>query len=1161
MLSIRKYSLMGRLPTDTLIMSSRLNMPDTEPTDGPRWNKDLERTFVTPRPDALVTPYMIEGTHMGNFTIKRLIGAGGMGRVYEAQQDSPRRIVAIKLMGKGVVSASSLKRFEFEAQILARLKHAGIAQIYEAGNYDDGSGSVPWFAMEYIGNAKPITEYARDLKLGTRQRLHLFRQACEAIAHGHQRGVIHRDLKPGNILVDGSGHVKVIDFGVARTTDSDMAVATMQTDVGQLIGTLQYMSPEQFDADPHDLDIRSDVYALGVVLYELLTDQLPYDLRKKPIHEAARIVREQEPARMSTLVRTLRGDLEVIHSKAMAKDRTQRYGSANELAQDIQHCLQGEPITARAPGVVETLRRFATRYRAITAGILSAFAMLAILVVVLSLMYLDGQRKNVELQKANTIAQANLIEANAQRDAAALAQTEKQKAVAQSDAALNQLDPEKYVSAVRRGTAALANNRVDIIQQELRAIRDLRIDNLDKRFEIRLLAAALSSELLVLAAHEKQVNALAVSPDGRTLASASADGTIRLWNAQTGVRIMELKGHTLPVNTLAFSPDGRTLASGSDDTTIRLWDARANPPLQLGECKGHTAPVRGLAFAPDGRTLASCSADRTVKLWDTLAHTCTNTLNGHEKAVRAVAFNFDGSLLASAGSDKTTRLWNPTTGAALRTLADHTDALPCLAFSSDGQALADGATDGSLSLWRVANGLLMARTPLQAPINSLAFSPNTIPNAAAVLAVATTKGIVRIDPFNGNLLSPSGDSSIDSTSVVFAPDGGTFVSGCADGKVRVWDVDIASASEKLRVGNAPLTALAFAPASLMLAVGTGDGVIQLWDTTISKPLATLQSSGEPVQALRFTPDGRVLASGSRDGALKVWNATTGELQRTLQPNGAALYALAISLDGRTLATAGDDHAVQLWDMATGKSFAQLRGHNASVYALAFTPDSNTLASASADGSVRVWDIPNRRERGMIPSDVTGTNGHSAAVRALAFSADGRTLVTGSFDRSARLWDVTTLKQRAVMQGHQSEVESLAFDPAGRTVASGSRDGTVRLWDAASGKEFTVLTPQIGGVQSLAFTDSGEVLACGGASGGMHIMRAESIAAFVTPRNALRSAIERQTPHVRRWFENGGVANAQKEFEGAQANLSPIDRQASRDALLLLAPAGVKPAAK
>jgi non-specific serine/threonine protein kinase/serine/threonine-protein kinase len=330
---------------------------------------------------------------IGRFHLKRLIAAGGMGAVYEAVQDQPRRIVAVKVMRQGMTSRSALRRFEYESQILARLRHPGIGQIYEAGTHVDATtgASVPYFVMEYIPNARTITEFAQEKHLGSRERLDLFLQVCEAVHHGHQKGIIHRDLKPGNILIDASapgftpgyspgyspghasssgtgggaslGHAKIIDFGVARATDSDLAVTTLQTDVGQLLGTIQYMSPEQIDADPHDIDIRSDVYALGVLLFELLVERLPYDVATVAVYEAARIIREQPPTRLSTVNRALRGDLETITLKALEKDRERRYQSAAELAQDIRRYLNGEPIAARPPGLAYQLRWFARRHR------------------------------------------------------------------------------------------------------------------------------------------------------------------------------------------------------------------------------------------------------------------------------------------------------------------------------------------------------------------------------------------------------------------------------------------------------------------------------------------------------------------------------------------------------------------------------------------------------------------------------------------------------------------------------------------------------------------------------------------------------------------------------------------------------------------------------
>ncbi|MHC4273274.1 MAG: protein kinase domain-containing protein [Planctomycetota bacterium] len=313
---------------------------------------------------------------IGHYRIKRVIAAGGMGIIYEAVQDHPRRTVALKVIKQGIASRSALRRFEYEAQILARLRHPGIAQVYEAGMHDDGSGGTPFFAMEYIAGAKDIVEYAEAKELGTRSRLRLFTKACEAVHHGHQKGIIHRDLKPANILIDSTGQPKIIDFGVARATDSDLAMPTLQTDVGQLVGTVQFMSPEQIDADPHDIDTRSDVYALGIVLYRLVTNQLPYDVSSTAIYEATRMVREQQPKRVSAIDRTLRGDVETIVLHALEKDRDRRYQSALELAQDIERYLHNRTIRARPPTLAYSFKTFVRRNKLIVGAVAAVFAAL-----------------------------------------------------------------------------------------------------------------------------------------------------------------------------------------------------------------------------------------------------------------------------------------------------------------------------------------------------------------------------------------------------------------------------------------------------------------------------------------------------------------------------------------------------------------------------------------------------------------------------------------------------------------------------------------------------------------------------------------------------------------------------------------------------------------
>ncbi len=315
---------------------------------------------------------------IGSFEIIRVIASGGMGQVYEAVQQHPRRTVALKVMRFGHASNAALRRFNHESHVLGRLRHPGIAQIYDAGTYRDGSKLLPYFAMEYIQNARTVVEYATDLKLNVRQRLELMAKVCDAVHHGHQHGIIHRDLKPANVLVDASGQPKVIDFGVARATDSDMAVTTIQTNVGQLIGTLVYMSPEQCAADPYGIDTRSDVYSLGVVMYEMLCGRLPYDVRNKAIADAARTIQESPPRRPTCVEQAFRGDVETIILTALEKDRDRRYQSAADLAADIRRYLYNQPVQAKPPGMMHALRLFARRNRAAVIG--GAFAVMALVV-------------------------------------------------------------------------------------------------------------------------------------------------------------------------------------------------------------------------------------------------------------------------------------------------------------------------------------------------------------------------------------------------------------------------------------------------------------------------------------------------------------------------------------------------------------------------------------------------------------------------------------------------------------------------------------------------------------------------------------------------------------------------------------------------------------
>ncbi len=360
-------------------------MEDHDQTCGafqPASNPDAVTAETDARSDApyarqsdLASRTLAPGVMIGPYRLINVIGEGGFGVVYRAEQDKPRRTVALKLVRAGLAGERDLKRFELEAEVLGRLQHPGIAQVYNAGTVPAPTGPQPYFAMEYVDGVT-LTEHARRANLGTRDRLELVARIADAVQHAHSKGVIHRDLKPGNILITTDSTPKVLDFGVARLTDHDMQTATMHTDIGVVVGTVPYMSPEQATGDPSDLDTRSDVYALGVIAYELLVGRLPHDLSKKLVHEALRIIREEEPTRLSVHNKTLRGDVETIIAKALEKEKPRRYQTASDFAADIRRYLHDEPITARPASAGYQLSKFARRNRGLVAGVGAAFLLL-----------------------------------------------------------------------------------------------------------------------------------------------------------------------------------------------------------------------------------------------------------------------------------------------------------------------------------------------------------------------------------------------------------------------------------------------------------------------------------------------------------------------------------------------------------------------------------------------------------------------------------------------------------------------------------------------------------------------------------------------------------------------------------------------------------------
>ncbi len=367
---------------------------------------------------------------IGRYRLLECVGRGGMAIVYRAEQDNPRRSVALKLLPPELFSPERRRRMEFEAQLLGRLQHPGIAQIFEADVHRlEAGATLPYFAMEFVAG-QPLTVYAKARDLDVRARLELLAAVCDAVQYAHQRGVIHRDLKPGNILVDERGQPKVLDFGIARCTDTDVQATTLLTEAGGLVGTLAYMSPEQVAGDPHELDTRTDVYALGVIAFELLSGQRPYDLSDRSLAQALEVLRTTEPARLATVAPALRGDLDTIAAKALEKDKTRRYAAASELAADLRRHLRDEPILARPPSGLYQFRKFARRNSGLVAGVTVAFLALLGGVIGTTTQALRALRERDAARAAEQLAEARLTEAQTAR----LAETTARQA-AERDAA------------------------------------------------------------------------------------------------------------------------------------------------------------------------------------------------------------------------------------------------------------------------------------------------------------------------------------------------------------------------------------------------------------------------------------------------------------------------------------------------------------------------------------------------------------------------------------------------------------------------------------------------------------------------------------------------------------------------------------------------------
>jgi len=1014
-------------------------------------------------------PPLIEGpgTKIGHYELMELIGEGGMGLVYLAEQKEPvKRKVALKIVKLGMDTKQVVTRFEAERQTLALLEHPNIAHVFDAGTTETGR---PYFVMEYV-EGKSITKYCDEQKLSVEERLELFQQACEGVHHAHQKGIIHRDIKPSNILVsvqDDKPVPKIIDFGIAKAITQPLTEKTSYTEQGQLLGTPEYMSPEQAEMAYQDIDTRSDIYSLGVVLYELLAGVPPFDakrLREGGIDHIQQVICEEEPrtpsARLTslgdkaktfaesrrtqiiTLTRRLHRELEWIPMKAIRKDRTRRYRSASELADDIQNYLTGTPLIAGPESTVYRARKFVRKH----AGSVATVA-LVVVVIVLGLVVSTALSFRAEKARAKEAA----------------ARTRAEQAHVHAEEQADKYRRLSYVHSVALADVKYRERNLWSAKQLLESCpNDLR------NWEWYRLSYVMD-EALITFRPPSRAERVAFSPDGKSLISGNTDGTITVWDAETGTEVRTLKGHEKRIRSLVLSPDGKRIASGSGDGTIKIW--HINNGLELITIQTNKGGIRSIAFNPDGTQIVSSGyGKKPIQVWDANNGENVLTIQGDDNWVNQIALSPDGSRIIAGSIGKLIQ-WDAATGEKIGVLEleQKNFSAYCISYSPEGTRVAVGCLHGRIMVLDIVNGsevmCIEGSGRGRDLVTAIAFSPD----GRRVIAGGKDQIIKILDAETGDRISTLIGHRQDIIDLAYSKDGKRIASASVSGQIKIWDPEKDRERTVLKGHDKWVKDMVFAPDGKQLISASEDGTIKVWDVSEAREISTLRGHEGWVNCVAISPDGTYLASGGRDRTVRLWDLASAQQIRSIAGHGGTVYSVAFSPDGKCIASGGKDRKVRVWDAATGEELRMLSGHKGFVYSVAFSPDGKRIVSGGGQ-AIKVWDAATGEE-------LMTLSGHKSIILSVLFTPDGKRIVSGSYDTTIRVWDAATGDELMVLHGHKSKIQAIAMSKDGTRIVSGSHDCTAKVWDMATGAELMTLQAGELEVLGIAFSPDGKNIAC------------------------------------------------------------------------------------